>query len=65
MKEVKLCPKCGGHLWKIKDIKIKLPDGDIILHTKTIYRCKDCSKLMAWIYLYKEWQFGRNIWLPL
>ena len=62
MKVVKLCPKCGGRLRKIQDIKIKLPDSGIELHTKTTYRCMDCFKLMAWVYLYKEWQFGRNIW---
>ena len=62
MKEVKLCPKCGSGLWKIEDIKIKLPDSGIILHTKTIYGCNGCFRIMAWAYLYKEWQFGRDVW---
>lgn len=62
MKQVKLCPKCGKELRKIKEIKIKLPDSGIELHTKTIYRCKDCFKFMAWVYLYSEWQFGSDVW---
>mgnify|MGYP001590977695 CR=1 FL=1 len=60
----KRCPKCGDKLRKIKDTKIKLPDSDIILHTKTIYECKGCFRIIAWVYLYNEWQFGREVWLP-
>jgi hypothetical protein len=65
MSKFKKCPLCKGKLFKIRDIKVKLGDSNIILQTKTIYGCDDCCEAMAWIYLYEKWQFGEEIWQSL